>query len=157
MLYREDEVYHLGQYWDTNKAEGERRDSVLVKPRHLTTRATVWVSRAHLHRLREGGGRQREAEQTVQPSALALKGETDRREGKASRAFPPVSYERAKAVVERETQKGTRKRYEHFRRSLKRGRKRSKENARNTRLKCVQKTKNIQPATPMLSVGHVWT
>ena len=93
----------------------------MVKPRHLTTRATVWVSRAHLHRLREGGGRQREAEQTVQPSALALKGETDRREGKASRAFPPVSYERAKAVVERETQKGTRKRYEHFRRSLKRG------------------------------------
>ena len=49
---------------------------------------------------------------------------------KASRAFPPVSYERAKTVVEIERKKGTRKRYEYFRRSLERGRKRPKKDER---------------------------
>ena len=49
---------------------------------------------------------------------------------KASRAFPPVSYERAKTVVEIERKKGTRKRYEYFRRSLRRGQKRSGEDTR---------------------------
>ena len=48
----EDEVYHLGQYGDTNKAEGERTDGVLVRPRHRTTRVAVCVSRAQLHGLR---------------------------------------------------------------------------------------------------------
>ena len=59
MLYRagkggikkvaEDEVYHLGQYGDTDKAEGERRDGILVRPRHRTTGVAVCVSRAHLY------------------------------------------------------------------------------------------------------------
>ena len=38
-MIAEDEVYHLGQYEDTN--EGERRDSVLIRPRHRTTGAAV--------------------------------------------------------------------------------------------------------------------
>ena len=45
----EDEVYHLGQYGDT---VGERRDSILVRPRHHATGAAVCVSRAHLYGLR---------------------------------------------------------------------------------------------------------
>ena len=45
-------IYHLGQHGNTKKAEGERRDSVLVRPRHRTTRAAVCVSKAHLHGLR---------------------------------------------------------------------------------------------------------
>ena len=48
----EDEVYHLDQYGDTNMAEGERRDGVLVRPRHRTTDVAICVSRAHLHGLR---------------------------------------------------------------------------------------------------------
>ena len=57
MLYRagkgriqtvaEDEVHHLGQYGDTNTAEGERRDGVLVRPRHRTTGVAA-VSYTHL-------------------------------------------------------------------------------------------------------------
>ena len=53
MLYRagkggiqtvaEDDVYYLGQYGDTNKAEGERRDGVLVRPRHRTISVAVHV------------------------------------------------------------------------------------------------------------------
>ena len=46
------ETYHLGQYGDTKKAEGERRDGVVVRPRHRTTGAAVCVSRARLHGLR---------------------------------------------------------------------------------------------------------
>ena len=69
-----------------------------------------------------------QTEKTVQLSALALKGEADRRKGKALRAFPPVSYEKAKTVVEKECKKGKRKLYEHFRRSLREG-----ENGRKTR------------------------
>ena len=61
-----------------------------------------------------------------------------RRKAKALRAFPPVSYERAKAVVERERKKGTRKRYEYLRWSLKRGRERSKEDARKGTRKCYE-------------------
>ena len=53
-----------------------------------------------------------------------------RRKAKTLCAFPPVSYERAKTVVERERNEGTRKRYEYFRQSLKRERKRSEEDAR---------------------------
>ena len=48
----EDELYHLGQYGGTNKAEGGRSDGVLVRPRHRTTGATLCVLRAHLHGLR---------------------------------------------------------------------------------------------------------
>ena len=72
MLYRagkvgiqtvdEDEIYRLGQYGDTNKAEGERRDGGLVRPRHRTTSVAVCVSRAQLHGLREGGGAQKRYE-----------------------------------------------------------------------------------------------
>ena len=57
-------------------------------------------------------------------------GKVRRRKAKASRTFPPVSYERAKTVVERERKKVTRKRHQYFCRSLKGGRKRSKEDAR---------------------------
>ena len=46
------EMYHLGQYGDTKKPEGECRNSVLVRLRHRTTRAAVRVLRAHLHGLR---------------------------------------------------------------------------------------------------------
>ena len=42
----------LVQYGDTDKAEGERSDGVLVRPRHWTTSATVCVLRAHLYGLR---------------------------------------------------------------------------------------------------------
>ena len=80
----------------------------------------------------EGKGEQK---QMVQLSALLLKGETNCKEGNATRAFPPVPYERAKPIVEREPSEGTQKRYEHFRRSLKRRRKRSKQDARNMRPK----------------------
>ena len=62
MLYRagkgriemgtEDEFYHLGKYGCTNKAEGERRDGVLVRPRYQTTYVAVCVSRAQLQGLR---------------------------------------------------------------------------------------------------------
>ena len=47
----EDEVYHLGQYGNTNKAEGEHRDGVLVRPRRRTAGVAVCVSRAQLHGL----------------------------------------------------------------------------------------------------------
>ena len=111
---RTNEIYHFGQCRDTKKAEGKRRDGILVRPRHRTTRAAVCASRAHLHGLRKGCGRQRETEKTVQPSALVLKGERDRRKANELRSFPPISYERAKTVVERERKKVTRKRYEIF-------------------------------------------
>ena len=62
----------------------------------------------------EGKGKQKK---TVQPSVLVLIGETDRRKAKSCRGSPPVSYGRAKTFVERERKKGTRKRYEYFRRS----------------------------------------
>ena len=91
--FAEDEVYHLGQYGDTNKAEGERRDGVLVRPRHRTTSVAVCAS--------------------------ITRSTVRRTSAKALRAFPPVSYERAKTVVGRERKKGTRKRYEYFRRSPK--------------------------------------
>ena len=82
----EDDVYHLGRYGDTNKAEGEHRDGVLVRPRHWTTGVTVCVSRAQNTRV------------------------TVRRRGtKALRAFPSVSYKRAKTVIERERQKANTK------------------------------------------------
>ena len=69
----------LGQYGDTKKAEGERRDGVSVRPRHRTTRAAVCVSKSSLYtacgKAEEGKGKQ---EKTVQLlSALVLKGETD--------------------------------------------------------------------------------
>ena len=48
----EDEFYHLGKYGCTNKAEGERRDGVLVRPRHWITGAAVCVSTVHIHGLR---------------------------------------------------------------------------------------------------------
>ena len=48
----ENEVYRLDQYGDTNKAERERRDGVLVRPRNRTTGVAVCMSRAHLHGLR---------------------------------------------------------------------------------------------------------
>ena len=35
------ELNHLGQYGDTKHAEGERRDGILVTPRHRTTGAAV--------------------------------------------------------------------------------------------------------------------
>ena len=46
------ETCHLVQYGDTDKAERERSDGVLVRPRHRTTSATVCVLRAHLYGLR---------------------------------------------------------------------------------------------------------
>ena len=46
------EIYHPSQYRDTKKAEGKRRDGVLVRLRHRTTGAAVCVSRAHLYGLR---------------------------------------------------------------------------------------------------------
>ena len=46
------EIYHPVRYEDTAKAEGERGDGDLARPRHRTTSATVCVIRAHLHGLR---------------------------------------------------------------------------------------------------------
>ena len=46
------EICHLVQCGDTDRAEGERSDGVLVTPRHRTTNATVCVLRAHLYGLR---------------------------------------------------------------------------------------------------------
>ena len=66
------------------------------------TGAAVRVLRAHFYGLQWGGGRQREAEKTLQPSVMVLKVETDRGKANALREFPPVSYERAKTVDERE-------------------------------------------------------
>ena len=77
-----------------------------------------------------GKAEEGKGKKTVQPSVLVVKGKTDRRKAKALGAFPPVSYERAKTVVERERKKVTRKRHQYFCRSLKGGRKRSKEDAR---------------------------
>lgn len=48
----EDEIYHLGQYGDTNQAEGGRSDGVLARPRRWTTGAAVCASGPHLHGLR---------------------------------------------------------------------------------------------------------
>ena len=45
-------ICHLVQYGDTDKAEGERSDGVLVRLRHRTTSVTVCVLRAHLYGLR---------------------------------------------------------------------------------------------------------
>ena len=61
-----DKVYHLG-HGDTKKAEGERRDGVLVRPRHPTTGVAVCVSRAQLHGLRLGGGAQKRYEHFRRP------------------------------------------------------------------------------------------
>ena len=77
-------------------------------------------------RRREANGNRK----TVQPFVLVLKGETDRRKAKEFRAFPPVYHEGAKTVTEGERKKRTQKRCGYFRRSLRRGQKRSGEDTR---------------------------
>ena len=48
----DDEVNRLGQDGDRDKAEGEHRVGVLVRPRNRTTGVAVCISRAQLHGLR---------------------------------------------------------------------------------------------------------
>ena len=97
------------------------------------------------------------------------------REGKASRECPPVSYERAKTVVERERKKATRKRcesirvgengrkrtrqrYEHFRRSQREGengRKRTQE-TRDPRRGGKEVSLAVCPTVQKLSSRLAW-
>ena len=74
-----------------------------------------------------------------------------RRKAKALRAFPSVSYKRAKTVVERERNKGTRKCYEIFAgllRERENGRKRTQEkeheNARSISAGLLERAKVVE-------------
>ena len=89
----------------------------------------------------------RNRKKTVQPPVLVLNGENGRRKAKAFRIFPPVSYARAKTVVERERNKATRKHHEMFRRSPRAG-----ENGRKRAKK--RTTKRYEPFHRSLREGE---